>query len=248
MWLVHVSHGLHLLVKDIFAAKKKDVPGGGPADYPAGYPFEDLLQFAIDCKDVVSFFHNHHDPKAKLKKALAAAKLSGLVQPAPTHWGTLNGCFKLLRAADNILNGLVSERDFVTKRILLPYERRLKILSTNFPKKMVPQVKHGWSSWLKNILLFGLKHSEKGNRAHSSWERSASRRRFSNGDGTDWPLLQNLALHVSMAASSAASERNFSTFGFIHSKLMKQLVYIKTNSLQMCCSRTMIATVTRILL
>ena len=61
-------------------------------------------------------------------------------------------------------------------------------------------------------------------------------------DGTDWPLLQNLALCVfSMAASSAASERNFSTFGFIHSKLrnrlgpekVKKLVYIKTNTLQM---------------
>ncbi|CAB3977586.1 Hypothetical predicted protein [Paramuricea clavata] len=62
-----------------------DVSGGGPAEYPAGYPFEDLLHFAIDCKDVVSFFHNQHVPKAKLKKALAAAKLSGLVQPVPTR-------------------------------------------------------------------------------------------------------------------------------------------------------------------
>ena len=43
-----------------------------------------------------------------------------------------------------------------------------------------------------------------------------------------------------MAASSAASERSFSTFGFIHSKLrnrldpekVKKLVYIKTNTLQ----------------
>ena len=70
-----VSHGLHLLVKDIFAAKKKDVSGGGPAEYPAGYPFEDLLQFAIDCKDVVSFFHNHHVPKAKLKKALGSSQV-----------------------------------------------------------------------------------------------------------------------------------------------------------------------------
>ena len=61
-------------------------------------------------------------------------------------------------------------------------------------------------------------------------------------DGTDWPLLHSLALRVfSMAASSAASERNFSTFGFVHSKLRnrlapekaKKLVYIKTNTLQM---------------
>jgi hAT family C-terminal dimerisation region len=41
-----------------------------------------------------------------------------------------------------------------------------------------------------------------------------------------------------MATSSASSERNFSTFGFVHSKLrnslgpekVKKLVYIKTNS------------------
>ena len=61
-------------------------------------------------------------------------------------------------------------------------------------------------------------------------------------DGTDWPLLQNLAIRVfTMAASSAASERNFSTFGFIHSKLrnhlspekVNKLVYIKVNTLQM---------------
>ena len=61
-------------------------------------------------------------------------------------------------------------------------------------------------------------------------------------DGTDWPLLQNLALRVfSLAASSAASERNFSTFGFVHSKFrnrldqekIRKLVYIKTNMTQM---------------
>ena len=42
--------------------------------------------------------------------------------------------------------------------------------------------------------------------------------------GDQWPLLQKLALQVfSLAASSAASERNFSTFGFIHSKLRNRL-------------------------
>ena len=38
--------------------------------------------------------------------------------------------------------------------------------------------------------------------------------------GTRWPLLRELALKVfNLVASSAASERNFSTTGFIHSKL-----------------------------
>jgi hAT family C-terminal dimerisation region len=43
-----------------------------------------------------------------------------------------------------------------------------------------------------------------------------------------------------LVASSAASERNFSTFGFIHSKIrnclkgdaVQKLVYIKTNNMQ----------------
>ena len=61
------------------------------------------------------------------------------------------------------------------------------------------------------------------------------------GGGTDWPLLQDLATCVfSMAASSVASKRSFSTFGFIHTKLrnrlgpekVKKLVYIKTNMIQ----------------
>ena len=68
-------------------------------------------------------------PKAKLKRALAAAKLSGIVQPAPTRWGTLYGCFKSLRAADDILNGLVSERDFVTKGTDKQKEKRVSIKS-----------------------------------------------------------------------------------------------------------------------
>jgi hypothetical protein len=55
-------------------------------------------------------------------------------------------------------------------------------------------------------------------------------------DGTSWPDLQSVALKVfAMAVSSAASERNFSTFGFIHTKLrnrlahdkVRQLVYVK---------------------
>ena len=62
-----------------------------------------------------------------------------------------------------------------------------------------------------------------------------------NADGTVWPLLQDLATCVfSMAASSAASERKFSSFGFIHTKLCNRLCpekvaklgYIKTNTAQ----------------
>ena len=59
--------------------------------------------------------------------------------------------------------------------------------------------------------------------------------------GDTWPTLQVLARQVfSMVASSAASERNFSTFGSIHTRqrnclsevTVEKLVYIKTNNLQ----------------
>ena len=59
---------------------------------------------------------------------------------------------------------------------------------------------------------------------------------------TDWSLSQDLAILVFlMAASAAASERNFSTFGFGHNKLrnrlgaekVRKLVCMKTNSSQL---------------
>ena len=57
-------------------------------------------------------------------------------------------------------------------------------------------------------------------------------------DGYEWPELQKIATTLfSMATSSATAEQNFSTMGFIHSKLCKslspktveKLVFIKSN-------------------
>ena len=43
-------------------------------------------------------------------------------------------------------------------------------------------------------------------------------------NGADWPELQKITLKIFiLATSSAASERSFSTFGFIHSKLRNSL-------------------------
>jgi hAT family C-terminal dimerisation region len=70
----------------------------------------------------------------------------------------------------------------------------------------------------------------------SSWPKTPLQYWLS--DGSEWPLLQKLAIKLFiLATSSVASERNFSTFVFIHSKMrnslghekVKKLVYIKTN-------------------
>jgi hypothetical protein len=63
-------------------------------------------------------------------------------------------------------------------------------------------------------------------------------------EGKQFPVLRSVALIVfGMVTSSASSERNFSTTGFIHSRsrnslkpenvLMLKLVYIKTNAAQL---------------
>jgi hAT family C-terminal dimerisation region len=60
-------------------------------------------------------------------------------------------------------------------------------------------------------------------------------------EGYRWPRIANVALKVfSIPASTAASERNFSVYGFIHSKLrnkldsktVDKLVYLKANATQ----------------
>ena len=78
-------HGLHLLVKDIFAARKTKIPGNSEPSYPIDYPFEDLLELVEDCKDVVKFFHNHHVVKAQLQEAQKVAGVRPLARAAPTR-------------------------------------------------------------------------------------------------------------------------------------------------------------------
>ena len=59
-------------------------------------------------------------------------------------------------------------------------------------------------------------------------------------DGTQWPHLQPVAQKIfSLISSSAACERNFSSMGFIHSKLrnrlsqntIEKLVFVRSNRL-----------------
>ena len=52
------SHGIHLFVKDIFTAAKTKKTGNIEATYPIGYPFQKMLEFIVNCKDIVKLFHN----------------------------------------------------------------------------------------------------------------------------------------------------------------------------------------------
>lgn len=109
-----VSHGLHLMVKDIFAATKTKKSGQSEPTYPDGYPFETMLQLATDCKDVVKFVNNHHAIKTKVTKMQMVEKLHALALPAPTRWGTLQQCLRTILDSEHIIHGIVNERDFIS--------------------------------------------------------------------------------------------------------------------------------------
>jgi hypothetical protein len=58
--------------------------GQNVATYPDDYPFKYLLEFVAECKELVSFFHNHHFYQALLIKSLEEKGLRMLQPPAPT--------------------------------------------------------------------------------------------------------------------------------------------------------------------
>jgi len=119
-----VSHGLHLMVRDIFSATKMKKSGQLEPTYPTGYPFEEMLQLALDCKDIVKFFNNHHAMKAKLKQMQQAEKLIALALPAPTRWGTLQQCFKSVLDSERIIYTIVNERNFVVGTLKQKQDRQ----------------------------------------------------------------------------------------------------------------------------
>jgi hypothetical protein len=105
------SHGLHLFVKDVFAAMK--TKSQVEATYPDQYSFELMLEFIACCKDVVKYFHNHHIAKAHLQDLQLFAGARILVRAAPTHWGTIQAMCQTLLESERHLHVIVTARDFV---------------------------------------------------------------------------------------------------------------------------------------
>ncbi len=109
------SHGIHLLVKDVFAATKTKKPGDEERTFPIGYPFAQLLTFVSRCKQIVRFFCSHHSPKAQLRELQRASNCRALVNPAPTRWGTIQQMCQSLLDSEQHLHTIVNQRDFLTK-------------------------------------------------------------------------------------------------------------------------------------
>ena len=122
-----VSHGLNLLVKDIFAATKTKHGNADERRFPLGYPFEHLLNFAEQCKDVVKYFKNHHGVKAQLNHEQNLFKLPKLCSPAPTRWGSILACFVSLLKSERVLLSIVHGRHWLSTGTAEQRAKRSKI-------------------------------------------------------------------------------------------------------------------------
>jgi Protein of unknown function (DUF 659) len=79
------SHGLNLLVKDIFSAIKTRQSGNPEPQFTDGYPFEYLQTFVNEVRAMVVFFGNHHLIKDTLETMQCASCLRKLSKNCPTR-------------------------------------------------------------------------------------------------------------------------------------------------------------------
>lgn len=108
------SHALHLLVKDIFGPSKI-LQGRATKDYPINYPFKKLLDFVQLCKDIVTFFTQHHMVKAVLEELQKkqTPKSPALISAAPTRWGSILAMMTAIKENFSLLIALVHSEEWM---------------------------------------------------------------------------------------------------------------------------------------
>lgn len=91
-------------------------------------------------------------------------------------------------------------------------------------EKLYPEIKAGSELDHFKAFVFELKDSDKEFAANIGVNKRTVFLWWQSRDADDFPNLKRLALKVfSLCCSSSASERNFSTFAFIHNKLRNRL-------------------------
>ncbi|KAH6576375.1 hypothetical protein BASA81_017429 [Batrachochytrium salamandrivorans] len=72
-----------------------------------------MLEFIVDCRDVVKMFHSHHVVKAQLQKLQRTTNSRVLVRSVPTRWGTIQQMCQRLLNSKSHLHTISSARDFI---------------------------------------------------------------------------------------------------------------------------------------
>lgn len=99
------SHGLHLLVKNIFEKP--------PIELKDVYPFTSLANLITDVTTICKYFRNHIVEKATLEEFQEALKLQKLKLYGETRWGSILASFRTMLQFDEFR--VVANRHRCTK-------------------------------------------------------------------------------------------------------------------------------------
>ncbi|KAF4324454.1 hypothetical protein BBO99_00000199 [Phytophthora kernoviae] len=111
-----ISHALHLAIMDIFGPEKSldNDPRRMTPMLPMGFPFQELVEFTNSCNEVLSFFCSYqYPPKFKMFNAQVLHTMKNFANASLMDWGTLAARFRLLAQAEDVLQSIVSDPEFV---------------------------------------------------------------------------------------------------------------------------------------
>ncbi|KAF1332764.1 putative Transposase, partial [Globisporangium splendens] len=112
-----ISHALHLAIMDIFGPEKsiENDPRRMTPQVPMDFPFQDLVDFTNNCNELLSFFSSYqYAPKFKMFDAQTLQTMKSFSTSSPTmQWGSLAARFRVLLQAEDIIQSIVSDPDFI---------------------------------------------------------------------------------------------------------------------------------------
>lgn len=112
-----ISHALHLAIMDIFGPEKlvENDPRRMTPQVPMDFPFQDLVDFTNCCNEVLSFFSSYqYTPKFKMFDAQTLQTMKSFSTASPTmQWGSLAARFRVLSQAEDIIQSIVTDPDFI---------------------------------------------------------------------------------------------------------------------------------------
>lgn len=113
-----ISHALHLAIMDIFGPEKsvENDPRRMTPKVPMDFPFQDLVEFTDSCNELLSFFSSYqYTPKFKVFDSQTLHTMKSFSTASPTmQWGSLAARFRVLLQAEDIIQSIATEPEFIT--------------------------------------------------------------------------------------------------------------------------------------
>lgn len=113
-----ISHALHLAIMDLFGPEKsiEHDPRRMTPQVPMDFPFQDLVEFTDNCNELLSFFSSYqYTPKFKMFDAQLLQTMKSFSNASLTmQWGSLAARFRVLLQAEDVIQSIVSDPEFLS--------------------------------------------------------------------------------------------------------------------------------------